>query len=100
PPDLISHRRPYTTLFRSGYTAEGIQGLYEALKGLGELTVVAPETNCSASSNALTLNRPLSVRQAANGFYFVNGTPSDCVHIALRSEEHTSELQSRFCLVC
>src|SRR5699024_7165318 len=66
-----------------GYTAEGIQGLYEALKGLGELTVVAPETNCSASSNALTLNRPLSVRQAANGFYFVNGTPSDCVHIAL-----------------
>jgi 5'-nucleotidase len=50
---------------------------------LGELTVVAPETNCSGASNSLTLNRPLSVRQAANGFHFVNGTPSDCVHIAL-----------------
>ncbi len=55
----------------------------QALKGMGELTVVAPETNCSGSSNSLTLNRPMSVRQAANGFYYVNGTPSDCVHIAL-----------------
>src|SRR5690606_28464526 len=45
--------------------------------------VVAPETNCSGASNSLTLNRPLSVRQANNGFYYVNGTPSDCVHIAL-----------------
>src|SRR5699024_584483 len=35
------------------------------------------------TSNALTLNRPLSVQQASNGFHFVNGTPSDCVHIAL-----------------
>jgi len=66
-----------------GYNAEGIEALVSALKGLGELTVVAPETNCSGASNSLTLNRPLSVRQAPNGFYFVNGTPSDCVHIAL-----------------
>jgi len=66
-----------------GYNAEGLESLVAALKGLGELTVVAPETNCSGASNSLTLNRPLSVRQAANGFYFVNGTPSDCVHIAL-----------------
>lgn len=66
-----------------GYNAPGIEALYAALSGLGELTVVAPETNCSASSNALTLNRPLSVRQASNGFHYVNGTPSDCVHIAL-----------------
>lgn len=66
-----------------GYNAEGIEALVKALKGLGELTVVAPETNCSGASNSLTLNRPLSVRQAPNGFYFVNGTPSDCVHIAL-----------------
>ncbi|HUH87735.1 MAG TPA: 5'/3'-nucleotidase SurE [Pusillimonas sp.] len=66
-----------------GYNAEGIEALVEALKGLGELTIVAPETNCSGASNSLTLNRPLSVRQAPNGFYFVNGTPSDCVHIAL-----------------
>jgi len=66
-----------------GYNAEGIEALVGALKGLGELTIVAPETNCSGASNSLTLNRPLSVRQAANGYYFVNGTPSDCVHIAL-----------------
>lgn len=66
-----------------GYNAPGIEALVESLSGLGELTVVAPETNCSGSSNSLSLRRPLSVRQAANGFYFVNGTPSDCVHIAL-----------------
>lgn len=66
-----------------GYNAEGLEALVAALKGLGELTIVAPETNCSGASNSLTLNRPLSVRQAANGFYFINGTPSDCVHIAL-----------------
>lgn len=66
-----------------GYNAPGLEALVQALKGLGDLTVVAPETNCSGSSNSLTLNRPLSVRQAANGFYYVNGTPSDCVHIAL-----------------
>ncbi len=66
-----------------GYNAPGIEALFNALKGLGELTVVAPETNCSGASNSLTLNRPMSVRQASNGFYYVNGTPSDCVHIAL-----------------
>lgn len=66
-----------------GYTAPGLEALVQSLKGLGDLIVVAPETNCSGSSNSLTLNRPLSVRQANNGFYYVNGTPSDCVHIAL-----------------
>ena len=66
-----------------GYNAAGIEALHQALQGLGELTVIAPETNCSGASNSLTLNRPLSVRQASNGFYYVNGTPSDCVHVAL-----------------
>ena len=66
-----------------GYNASGIEALAGALKGLGDITVVAPETNCSGASNSLTLNRPLSVRQAPNGYFFVNGTPSDCVHIAL-----------------
>lgn len=66
-----------------GYNAAGIEALVAVLRPLGELTVVAPETNCSAASNSLTLRRPLSVRQAGNGFYFVNGTPSDCVHVAL-----------------
>jgi len=66
-----------------GYNAPGIEALYNALQDLGELVVVAPESNCSGASNSLTLNRPLSLRRAPNGFYFVNGTPSDCVHVAL-----------------
>lgn len=66
-----------------GYNAAGIEALYQAMQGLGELTVVAPETNCSGASNSLTLSRPLSLRQASNGFYYVNGTPSDCVHLAM-----------------
>ena len=66
-----------------GYTATGLEALVGALKDLGELTVVAPETNHSGASNSLTLNRPLAVRQAANGFFYINGTPSDCVHVAL-----------------
>ena len=66
-----------------GYQAPGIVALYEALKDLADVEVVAPELNNSAKSNALTLHGPLSVTQAANGFRYVNGTPADCVHIAL-----------------
>ena len=66
-----------------GYSAPGLEALVAALQGLGDLTVVAPETNHSGASNSLTLNRPLSVRTASNGFIAVNGTPSDCVHVAL-----------------
>lgn len=66
-----------------GYSAPGLQALFDALKGLGELTVVAPETNSSGTSNALTLNRPLWMHTASSGFHYVNGTPSDCVHVAL-----------------
>lgn len=66
-----------------GYQAEGIVALYNAMKELGEVEVIAPELNNSAKSNALTLSTPLSVRKAANGFRYVNGTPADCVHIAL-----------------
>lgn len=66
-----------------GYQAPGIVALYEALKDLADVEVVAPEHNNSAKSNALTLHSPLYVHQAANGFRYVNGTPADCVHIAL-----------------
>jgi 5'-nucleotidase len=66
-----------------GYQAPGIVALYEALRDLGRVEVVAPEQNNSAKSNALTLHSPLYVHQAANGFRYVNGTPADCVHIAL-----------------
>jgi 5'-nucleotidase len=67
-----------------GYQAPGIVALYEALKGIAQVQVVAPEQNNSAKSNALTLNAPLYVHEAANGFCYVNGTPADCVHIALK----------------
>lgn len=66
-----------------GYLAPGLAALYHALKPLGEVTVMAPEQNCSGASNSLTLARPLSVWRSANGFYYVNGTPTDSVHIAL-----------------
>lgn len=66
-----------------GFQAPGIVALHEALKDLAEVDVVAPEHNNSAKSNALTLHSPLYVHQAANGFRYVNGTPADCVHIAL-----------------
>ena len=66
-----------------GYFAPGITLLAEALRQLGEVTVVAPERDRSGASNSLTLDRPLSVRKAANGYFFVNGTPTDCVHIAV-----------------
>jgi 5'-nucleotidase len=66
-----------------GYFAPGIILLAEMLAPLAEITVVAPERDRSGSSNSLTLDRPLSVRKAQNGFYFVNGTPTDCVHIAV-----------------
>ncbi len=66
-----------------GYQAPGITALYEALKDLADVEVVAPEHNNSAKSNALTLHSPLYVQRAPNGFRYVNGTPADCVHIAL-----------------
>lgn len=66
-----------------GYQAPGIIALYEAIKDLGQVEVVAPEHNNSAKSNALTLNAPLYVHQSHNGFRYINGTPADCVHIAL-----------------
>jgi len=66
-----------------GYFSPGIALLAERLAALGEVTVVAPERDRSGASNSLTLDRPLSVRRAPNGFYFVNGTPTDCVHLAV-----------------
>lgn len=66
-----------------GYRAPGIVALYEALKEVADVEVVAPEHNNSAKSNALTLHSPLYVHQDSIGFRYVNGTPADCVHIAL-----------------
>jgi 5'-nucleotidase len=66
-----------------GYFAPGLAALAKALAGLGEIVVVAPEQNRSGASNSLTLDRPLFLKQATSGFYFVNGTPTDCVHLAV-----------------
>jgi 5'-nucleotidase len=66
-----------------GYFAPGLNILAEHLAKIADITVVAPERNRSGASNSLTLDRPLSVKKASNGFFYVNGTPTDCVHIAL-----------------
>lgn len=66
-----------------GYFAPGLAALYDALSGLGDIVVVAPEQNRSGASNSLTLDRPLYLKKTTNGFYFVNGTPTDCVHLAV-----------------
>ena len=66
-----------------GYFAPGLACLAETLASVAEVMVVAPERNRSGSSNALTLDRPLTLRQAQNGFYYVNGTPTDSVHLAV-----------------
>src|SRR5437762_5074 len=66
-----------------GYFAPGLEQLAAALASRAQITVVAPERDRSGASNSLTLDRPLSVRRAPNGFLFVNGTPTDCVHLAV-----------------
>ncbi|MDP2828398.1 MAG: 5'/3'-nucleotidase SurE [Sulfuricellaceae bacterium] len=66
-----------------GYFAPGLAALAEALAPLAEITVVAPERDRSGASNSLTLDRPLLLRQAPSGFHYVNGTPTDCVHLAV-----------------
>lgn len=68
-----------------GYRSEGLDAMYQVLSALPDVTVtvIAPELNCSGASNSLTLSRPVSVDKAPNGFIFINGTPTDCVHIAL-----------------
>ena len=70
-----------------GYLAPGLAVLHAALAPLARVTVIAPEQNHSGASNSLTLQRPLSVYEAREGvqkgFRFINGTPTDCVHVAL-----------------
>lgn len=66
-----------------GYFAPGLLALAEAMREVGDVVVVAPEQNRSGASNSLTLDRPLYLKKAANGFHYVNGTPTDCVHLAV-----------------
>ena len=66
-----------------GYYSKGITGLAESLKQFAEVTIVAPENNCSGSSSSLTLKNPLRIRKFQDNGYYVNGTPADCVFLAL-----------------
>jgi len=66
-----------------GYRAEGLQRLADALRPLARVTVVAPDRNRSGASNSLTLDVPLRVFPYAEDAYYVNGTPTDCVHLAI-----------------
>ena len=66
-----------------GYFAPGLAALAEALSALADVIVVAPERDRSGASNSLTLDRPLQVRRSHNGYYYVNGTPTDCVHLGV-----------------
>ena len=66
-----------------GYLAPGLASLAASLAEVSKVTVVAPDRNRSAASNSLTLDMPLRVRHMENGFYSVDGTPTDCVHLAV-----------------
>ncbi|ALQ52428.1 5'/3'-nucleotidase SurE [Nitrosomonas ureae] len=66
-----------------GYFAPGLACLADFLSKMAEIIVVAPERDRSGSSNSLTLDRPLNLQKSHNGFYYVNGTPTDCVHLAV-----------------
>ncbi len=66
-----------------GFEAPGITALARELESLTQITVVAPERDRSGASNSLTLERPIRAREAANGFIRVDGTPTDCVHLAI-----------------
>lgn len=66
-----------------GYQAPGIRALAEALNSIAEITVVAPERDRSGASNSLTLDLPIRANTAESGFIYVDGTPTDCVHLAI-----------------
>lgn len=66
-----------------GYRSPGLRVLARALESRGEIAVVAPDRDCSGASNSLTLSVPVRVLRSKNGFFRVEGTPTDCVHIAI-----------------
>ena len=66
-----------------GYFAPGLHELASVLGTIADITVVAPERDRSGASNSLTLDRPLKLARGQNGFYHINGTPTDCVHMAV-----------------
>lgn len=71
-----------------GYHAEGLAALNRAVSNLAETVIVAPDRNQSGASHSLTLDAPLRVAQTEEGVFFVNGTPTDCVHLAITGLLH------------
>lgn len=68
-----------------GYLADGLSILAEVASKFGQVRVIAPELNRSGVSNSLTLDRSLHLYRATNGFYYVDGTPTDCIHLAMHA---------------
>jgi len=66
-----------------GIEAIGIRVLADSMRGLGNVTIVAPDKNCSGASNSLTLDAPIRINELEEGVFRVSGTPTDCVHVAL-----------------
>jgi 5'-nucleotidase len=66
-----------------GYVSDGLKALVEAVSPLGEVWVVAPESEQSASSHAISIHRPLRIRQVRERWYAVDGTPTDCSYVAI-----------------
>ena len=66
-----------------GIEAKGIRVLADSMRGLGGVTIVAPDKNRSGASNSLTLDAPIRIKEIEEGVYRVSGTPTDCVHVAL-----------------
>jgi len=84
--NTVESTRPRMKILLSnddGYQAPGLVCLADTLREIADITVIAPDRNRSGASNSLTLYRPLRPCWAENGFIFLDGTPTDCVHIAL-----------------
>lgn len=81
--DMTKERPVYLVSNDDGVFAPGLQILIDCAAELGEVVVVAPDSNRSGFSNAITLDKPLRVSRTAQGYHAVNGTPVDCIHLAL-----------------
>lgn len=68
-----------------GYHAPGIRALAKVLSEIADVTIVAPDRNRSGASNSLTLEAPLRITRVEENVYFLNGTPTDCVHLAINT---------------
>lgn len=85
---MISDSRPLVLLSNDdGYASPGIVAMHEALSTFATVIRVAPESEQSASSHALTLHRPLRLREVSSQVFALDGTPADCIYVALHSKE-------------